>query len=119
MYAHYLAKRGFNLILIERDMNQLQLLEVNLQTELLDRIKITKIVIDKFDQDSMWKALHNAQVSAHTDVSPVKVFVNCKNSKRKAVTAEVEKFQLNDSMLGESIMMDESVMREDQRETLK
>lgn len=113
MYAHYLAKRGFNLILIERDMNQLQLLEVNLQTDLLDRIKITKIVIDKFDQDSMWKALHNAQVSAHTDVSPVKIFVNCKNSKRKAVSSEVERFQLNDSMLGESIMMDESVMRED------
>jgi hypothetical protein len=67
----------------------------------------------------MWKALHNAQVQAHTDISPVKIFVNCKNSKRKAISAEVEKFQLSDSMLGESLMLDESVMREDQRETLK
>ncbi len=49
LYAHYLANRGFNLILIERDMNQLNLLEANLNTELLNRIKITKIVIDKFD----------------------------------------------------------------------
>ena len=40
----------------------------------------------------MWKALHNASVTAHTDVSPVKVFVNCKNSKRKAVSSEVDKF---------------------------
>jgi hypothetical protein len=92
LYAHYLASHGFNLILIERDMNQLNLLEVNLNTELLNRIKITKIVIDKFDQDSMWRALYNTQVSAHTDISPVKVFVNCKNSKRKATSVEVEKF---------------------------
>ncbi len=84
-----------------------------MNTELLERIKITKIVIDKFDQDSMWKALHNAQVQAHTEISPVKIFVNCKNSKRKAMSAEVEKFQLSESMLGESLMLDESVMRED------
>jgi len=90
-----------------------------LNTELLEQIKITKIVIEKFDQDSMWKALHNAQVQAHIDISPVKIFVNCKNSKRKAISAEVEKFKLSESMLGESLMLDESVMREDQRETLK
>ena len=62
----------------------------------------------------MWRALGgNQQVKAHQQISPVKIFVNCKNSKRKATSVEVERFQLNDSMLGESLMLDESVMRED------
>lgn len=46
-------------------------------------------------------------------MSPVKVFVNCKNSKRKAVPVEVEQMKLADSLLGESLMLDESAMRED------
>lgn len=43
----------------------------------------------------------------------MKVFVNCKNSKRKAVAVEQEPFKLTDSLLGESLMLDESQMRED------
>ena len=49
MFALYLAQQGFNLILIEREMNQLNMLEVNLTTDLLNPPKITKVVIDKFD----------------------------------------------------------------------
>lgn len=49
MFALYLAQQGFNLILIEREMNQLNLLEVNLNADLLNPPKITKVVIDKFD----------------------------------------------------------------------
>lgn len=49
MFALYLAQKGYNLILIERDMNQLNLLEVNLNADLLNPPKITKVVIDKFD----------------------------------------------------------------------
>lgn len=49
MFALYLAQQGYNLILIERDMNQLNLLEVNLNADLLSPPKITKVVMDKFD----------------------------------------------------------------------
>jgi hypothetical protein len=65
-FAHYLGKQGFNLILIERDLNQLNHLEVNLNTDLLQPPKITKVVIDRFDQDSLWKAVGgNYQVREH------------------------------------------------------
>lgn len=65
-FAHHLAKRGFNLIIIERDANQLNHLEVNLNADLIETPKITKVVVDKFDQDSLWKALGgNQQVRAH------------------------------------------------------
>lgn len=49
MYSHYLASKGFNLILIERDMEQLKNLEAYLSSELLVPVKVTKICIDKFD----------------------------------------------------------------------
>lgn len=49
MFALYLAQQGYNLILIERDMNQLNLLEVNLNADLLSPPKILKVVMDKFD----------------------------------------------------------------------
>lgn len=68
----------------------------------------------------MWRALGgNQAVRAHQQASPVKVFVNCKNSKRKATPVEQEPFQLTDSLLGESLMLDESSMRDDQKETLR
>lgn len=49
IFALYLAQQGYNLILIERDMNQLNLLEVNLNADLLSPPKIIKVVMDKFD----------------------------------------------------------------------
>lgn len=49
IFALYLAQQGYNLILIERDMNQLNLLEVNLNADLLSPPKILKVVMDKFD----------------------------------------------------------------------
>lgn len=51
-YAHYLAKKGFNLILVERDMQILNDLEVNLRDlreSMQDSPKVTKIVLDRFD----------------------------------------------------------------------
>lgn len=49
IFALYLAQQGYNLILIERDMNQLNLLEVNLNADLLSPPKMIKVVMDKFD----------------------------------------------------------------------
>lgn len=45
--------------------------------------------------------------------------MNCKNSRRKHPSVEVQKMQLQDSMLTESLMLDESLMKDDQRETLR
>jgi hypothetical protein len=46
-------------------------------------IKIIKIVLNKFDQDTL-----NQQLGKSKDL-PVKLFVNCKNSKKKAVEKPV------------------------------
>jgi hypothetical protein len=83
-YAHYLSNRGFNLILVERDNRSLDALQVNLQSDLLTEPVITKIVLDRFDQDTFNKNVV-AKLKAHED-SPVKIFVNCKNSRRKLTT---------------------------------
>jgi len=84
-YAYFLAKQGFNLILVERDIEQLNALEVNLNTECLVPPKLVKIVLDRFDQDTLNKALVKP-LSKYKD-SPVKLFVNCKNSRRKPQSA--------------------------------
>ena len=79
--------------MVERDPKQLDLLEEAIrQSNPLQQTRITKIGIDKFDQDSMWRAFGgNRDVKAHYAYSPVKIFVNCKNSKRKATPVEVER----------------------------
>lgn len=102
MYCYFLAKRGFNLIVVERDSSLLSLIESQILKEVHNPPKVTKICIDKFDQDSVWKAVAgNPQVKQHQSLYPVKIFVNCKNSKRKPAAADVDKFQLNDSMLSD------------------
>ena len=50
-FAHFLAERGFNLIIVERDSKSLDELEVNLNTNLIQEFLITKIVLDKFQFD--------------------------------------------------------------------
>lgn len=80
-YAHFLVNKGFNLILVERDRNQLDDLEADIRQNTIQEPKITKIVLDKFDQDTLNKQLVNP-LKEHRN-SPVKIFVNCKNSRRK------------------------------------
>mgnify|MGYP001558045869 CR=1 FL=1 len=74
-YAHYLAAEGFNLILIERNIEPLNLLEIQLNHTNAD-IVVMKFAPDKFDEDSLNRTLSTAKNV------PVKIFVNCKNSKR-------------------------------------
>ena len=94
-YAHFLAKQGFNLILVERDMEILNHLEVNLIADMLNPPKVTKIVLDRFDQDTLNKALVGPLKAANQANSPVKLFVNCKNSRRKVLSdAQATKQQL-------------------------
>ena len=121
LYSLYLARKGFNLILVERDLQQLNLLESTIRKDTSTQVRVVKVAIDKFDQDSLWKAFGgNREVKMHQAVSPVKIFVNCKNSKRKATPVEVERMQLSDSMMGESLLMDESAgLADDQRIALK
>lgn len=83
-YAHYLIRFGFNLILVERDRNQLDDIEADLKKDSIYDVKITKIVLDKFDQDTLNKQLVNP-LKEHKN-SPVKLFINCKNSRRKIQT---------------------------------
>jgi len=80
-FAHFLVNKGFNLILVERDRNQLDHLEVDLTQNTIKEPKITKIVLDKFDQDTLNKQLVTP-LKEHKN-SPVKLFINCKNSRRK------------------------------------
>lgn len=76
-FAYYLMARGFNLILIERDGDSIQLLEDQLRKLMPDKNTIfVKIVLNKFDQDSI-----NWAVSKYSTF-PVKIFVNCKSSKK-------------------------------------
>ena len=79
-------ERGFNLILIERDGDSIQNLEAQLRELLPDKNPhIIKIVLNKFDQDSISHAVGD------TSTCPVKIFVNCKTSKKTASTRVDEK----------------------------
>jgi short-subunit dehydrogenase len=75
------VNKGFNLILVERDRNQLDDLEADLRQHTIQEPRITKIVLDRFDQDTLNKQLVNL-LKEHKN-SPVKLFINCKNSRRK------------------------------------
>lgn len=76
-YSQFLLEKGFSIILIDRDMRTLNDLEYSLQDFMVQSGSIFKIQLGKFDQDSIQYALK--------DVSdkPVKIIVNCKNSKRR------------------------------------
>ena len=62
------------------------------------------------------------KMKAHKD-SPVKLFINCKNSRRKAVSdrqhAKQHIANLQDSLIGESLMLDESILDDEERYTLR
>jgi len=76
-YSYFLMSKGFNLLLIERDIDSIQALEVQLRKLLPESTaQIVKIVLNKFDQESI-----NNAVGKYA-IFPVKIFVNCKNSKR-------------------------------------
>ena len=86
-FAHFLAEKGFNLILIERDVQPLNDLENSLREKFNAKGPLAplgayplihKVVLNKFDQDVLNERLHGVK-----DL-PVKIFINCKNSKRKA-----------------------------------
>ena len=55
VYAHFLARQGFHLILVEREGQSLNALQAELQAELLVEPAVTKIVLDKFDVDTFNK----------------------------------------------------------------
>ena len=81
---------------------------------------ITTIVLDKFDMDTFNKTVVT-KMKAHKN-SPVKLFINCKNSRRKAMSnnSHVEQHVANlQENLGESLMLDESVLNEEERHTLR
>lgn len=68
--------KGFNLILIERDSESINSVEDQLRKALPDKNPIImKVVLNKFDQDSI-----NYAVSKYTTY-PIKIFVNCKSSR--------------------------------------
>ena len=76
-FSQYLMEKGFNLILIERDGDSLQALEEQLRKLLPERNPIIiRIVLNKFDKDSI-----NWAVCKYSTY-PVKIFVNCKTSKK-------------------------------------
>lgn len=107
-FANYLAKKGFNLILVERDLQSLENLEVSLNVNNIVDPIITKIVLDKFsfDMDTFQKQVVG-KLKAHK--GPVKIFINCKNSRRKLTNEQVNTqqhlLQLQEQ-LGESLMLD-------------
>ena len=68
--------KGFNLILIERDADSLQKLVDKLRIMLSTQTIIKTAVLNKFDQDNINKAV------ADYITLPIKIFVNCKSSKR-------------------------------------
>jgi hypothetical protein len=97
-FATYLAHKGFNLILIERDMQPLNDLESTIKEKFaLNKARppiIHKVVLNKFDQESL-----SARLSAVKDL-PVKIVVNCKNSKRKNIK-QAKKPKAGEEPMGE------------------
>ena len=102
--------KGFNLILINREMESIQALEDQLRKSLpnLDPI-ILHIVIDKFDQESINKAVGDLVTK------PVKIFVNCISSKRTNEKPEIDQAELERrkrAILKESVMTTDAQIRE-------
>ena len=82
-YAYFLARQGFHLILVEREAQSLNTLQAELKAHFLEEPSITKIVLDKFDVDTFNKQV--VQKLKNLD-APVKLFINCKNSRRKILS---------------------------------
>jgi len=82
-FAYYLMSKGFNLILIERDNDSISQLEDQLRKLLPDQNPvIIRCVLNKFDQESINKAVGDYITF------PVKIFVNCKSSKKTNMKKE-------------------------------
>eukprot|EP00347_Sterkiella_histriomuscorum_P019780 403340320 len=78
-YSHYLANKGYNLILIDRDATPINDVELSIKDVFKKNTpEIVKIVLNKFDQESLSKQLHS------TRDLPIKLFINCKNSRKKS-----------------------------------
>lgn len=76
-FAYYFMQKGFNLILIERDSESIKNLVIKLHQLIPDsKSVIIQVVLNSFDQDSLNKAV------GEYITLPVKIFVNCKSSKR-------------------------------------
>ena len=122
IYAHFLAEKGFNLIIVERDAASLNNLEVTLNTNLIQEPLITKIVLDKFqfDMDTFNKQVLT-KLKAHKN-SPIKIFINCKNSRRKLTSEQIhtqKHLEQLQASLGDSLLLDQSVLNDDDRYTLQ
>ena len=119
IYAHFLAHKGFNLVLVEREAHSLSMLAQTIKFDVVKDPLITTIVMDKFDMDTFSKTVAQ-KMEAHKS-SPVKLFINCKNSRRKQqperAHTKQHTAQLQDS-IGESCMLNESVLNEEERYTL-
>ena len=70
-------------MLVERDQHSLNNLQQNVKFDLSSEPIITTIVLDKFDMDTFNKTVVQ-KMKAHK--SQVKLFINCKNSRRKAIS---------------------------------
>ena len=74
-YAYYLARKKFNLIFFERNIGPMNELEADMKVAGLTP-NITKIVLEKFDQDTLNRHLVNELKSNQAVLSPVKIFIN-------------------------------------------
>ena len=105
--------------MIEREKVSLNNLQQSVKFDLSTEPLITTIALDSFDMDTFNKTVVQ-KMKAHKN-SPVKLFINCKNSRRKPAPQQQQTKQhlamLQDSM-GESLMLDESVLNEEERATL-
>lgn len=73
-----MAEKGYNLILIERSIQPLNDIQNAIKNKNLE-VDVITIELNKFDEDTLNKALYK------TKDLPIKLFINCKNSKRKAL----------------------------------
>ena len=95
-------------------------MQQNIKFELSSEPIITSVVLTKYDMTSFQKQLVS-KLKAHKN-SPIKLFINCKNARRKAVSDAVHhKTQLQNlqDSIDQSLMLDESVLNEDDKYTLK
>ena len=78
-FSKYLARQGFNLILIDRDMQPLKDLEKILKEQFTNVLPTIHLIsMTQFEADSVRNAILPIK-----DL-PVKLFINCKNSKRNS-----------------------------------
>jgi short-subunit dehydrogenase len=103
-------QKGFNLILIERDADSIQQLEDTLRKLLPEHNPvIIRAVLNKFDQESINKAVGDFVTF------PVKIFVNCKSSKRTTQQKPEDKAEYEarkKALLKESIITTDEQVRE-------